>query len=125
MFFVSLTFLEKEEDKDLEKLKYPKKVLEKINKVKDSFSLNEICVLTRTKKDGVAVANYLSENGVDIISSETLLIQNSPKVCFIIDVLKVLQNANDEETRFEVLYFLHQHLLVQFSLLHLDILQMD
>ena len=40
--FVSLTFLEKEEDKDLEKLKYPKKVLEKINKLKDSFSLNEI-----------------------------------------------------------------------------------
>ena len=111
--FVSLTFLEKEEDKDLEKLKYPKKVLEKINKVKDSFSLNEICVLTRTKKDGVAVANYLSENGVDIISSETLLIQNSPKVCFIIDVLKVLQNANDEETRFEVLYFLHQHLQIK------------
>ena len=111
--FVSLTFLEKEEDKDLEKLKYPKKVLEKINKLKDSFSLNEICVLTRTKKDGVAVANYLSENGVDIISSETLLIQNSPKVCFIIDVLKVLQNANDEETRFEVLYFLHQHLQIK------------
>ena len=111
--FVSLTFLEKEEDKDLEKLKYPKKVLEKINKVKDSFSLNEICVLTRTKKDGVAVANYLSENGVDIISSETLLIQNSLKVCFIIDVLKVLQNANDEETRFEVLYFLHQHLQIK------------
>ena len=111
--FVSLTFLEKEEDKDLEKLKYPKKVLEKINKLKDSFSLNEICVLTRTKKDGVAVANYLSENGVDIISSETLLIQNSLKVCFIIDVLKVLQNANDEETRFEVLYFLHQHLQIK------------
>ena len=111
--FVSLTFLEKEEDKDLEKLKYPKKVLEKINKLKDSFSLNEICVLTRTKKDGVAVANYLSENGVDIISSETLLIQNSLKVCFILDVLKVLQNANDEETRFEVLYFLHQHLQIK------------
>lgn len=35
--FVSLTFLEKEEDKDLEKLKYPKKVLEKINKVKIVF----------------------------------------------------------------------------------------
>lgn len=55
----------------------------------------------------------MSENGVDIISSETLLIQNSPKVCFIIDVLKVLQNANDEETRFEVLYFLHQHLQIK------------
>jgi ATP-dependent exoDNAse (exonuclease V) beta subunit len=111
--FVSLTFLDKEEDKDANKVKYPKKVLEKINQIKDRFSLNEICVLTRTKKDGVAVANYLSENGVDIISSETLLIQNSVKVCFIIDVLKVLQNPNDEETRFEMLYFLHHHLQVE------------
>jgi ATP-dependent exoDNAse (exonuclease V) beta subunit len=113
--FVSLSFLEKEEDKDIEKSKYPQKVLAKIHQIKDCFSLNEICVLTRTKKDGVAVANYLSENGVDIISSETLLIQNSPKVLFIIDVLKVLQNANDEETRFEMLYFLHQHLQIKNS----------
>jgi ATP-dependent exoDNAse (exonuclease V) beta subunit len=111
--FVSLTFLDKEEDKDANNVKYTKKVLEKINQLKNEFSLNEICVLTRTKKDGVAVANYLSENGVAIISSETLLIQNSVKVCFIIDVLKVLQNPNDEETRFEMLYFLHQHLQVE------------
>jgi ATP-dependent exoDNAse (exonuclease V) beta subunit len=111
--FVSLTFLEKEEDKEIEKIKYPQKVFEKIHQLKDSFSLNEICVLTRTKKDGVAVANYLSENGVDIISSETLLIQNSPKVSFIIDVLKVLQNPNDEETRFDMLYFLHHHLQIE------------
>ena len=59
------------------------------------------------------MANYLSENGVDIISSETLLIQNSPKVSFIIDVLKVLQNPNDEETRFDMLYFLHHHLQIE------------
>lgn len=111
--FVSLSFLEKEEEKEDEKVKYPKKVLEKINHLKESFSLNEICILTRTKKDGVAVANYLSENGVAIISSETLLLQNSDKVTFIIDVLKVLQNPNDEETRFEMLYFLHQHLKIK------------
>ena len=111
--FVSLNFLEKEEEKEDEKIKYPKKVLEKINQLKDNFSLNEICILTRTKKDGVAIANYLSEKGIDIISSETLLLQNSVKVTFIIDVLKVLQNPSDEETRFELLYFLHQHLQIK------------
>nr|WP_289851790.1 3'-5' exonuclease [Polaribacter vadi] len=111
--FVSLNFLDKEEDKDDEKIKYPKKVLEKINQLKDSFSLGEICVLTRTKKDGIAVANYLSENGVNIVSSETLLLQNSNKVTFIVDVLKLLQNPNDEETRFEILYFLYQHLQIE------------
>ncbi|MGJ8761814.1 MAG: UvrD-helicase domain-containing protein [Polaribacter sp.] len=110
---VSLTFLEKNEDKELEKVKYPQKVLEKILQLKESFSLSEICVLTRTRKDGVAVANYLSEKGIDIVSSETLLLKNSAKVTFIVDVLKVLQNPSDEETRFEMLYFLHQHLQIE------------
>ena len=108
--FVSLSFLEKEEEKEDEKVKYPKKVLEKINQLKEDFYLNEICVLTRTKKDGIAVADYLSENGVSIISSETLLLKNNSKINFIIDFLYSIQNINDEEKRFEVLYFLHAHL---------------
>ncbi|MFK8059820.1 MAG: UvrD-helicase domain-containing protein [Polaribacter sp.] len=113
--FVSLTFLEDEKDKEERKLKYPRKVLEKIHQLKNDFSLNEICVLTRTKKDGIAIANYLSENNIDIVSSETLLLQNSAKVTFIIDVLKMLENPTDEETRFEFLYFLYQNLNVEIS----------
>lgn len=113
--FVSLSFLDKEEEKERENVKYPKKVLEKIQHLTTDFSLGEMCVLTRTRKDGVAIASYLSENGIEIVSSETLLLQNSVKVTFIIDFLKVLQNPSDEETRFEVLYFLHQHLQVKQS----------
>lgn len=111
--FISVSFLEKEEDKEDEKLKYPKKVLEKINELKSNFSLNEICVLVRKKKDGIAIANYLSENGIAIISSETLLLQNSSKVNFLINLLQVIQHPKDEETRFEVLYFLYNHLQVK------------
>ena len=108
--YISIDFLEKEEEKEEEQLKYPKKVLKHILGLKSEFSLGEICVLTRTKKDGVAIANYLSENEVPIVSSETLLLNTSSKVNFIVDVLKVLQNPNDEETRFEMLYFLYHHL---------------
>ena len=108
--YVSLDFLEKEEVKEDEEIKYPKKVLAHILALRNEFSLGEICVLTRTKKDGIAVANYLSENEVPIVSSETLLLNTSTKVNFIVDVLKVIQNPGDQETRFEMLYFLHQHL---------------
>lgn len=110
--FVSLSFLENKKDEEDGKDRYAKKVLEKIKNLAIDFSLNDICVLTRTKKDGVAIASYLSENGVEIVSSETLLLKNSKKVNFIIDVLKVLQNPADEEVRFEMLYFLHQHINV-------------
>lgn len=110
--FVSIEFLQKEEEKEDEKLKYPTKVLETIQKLKNDFSLGEICVLTRTKKDGIAIADFLSENNINIVSSETLLLKNDVKINFLINMLQILQHANDEETRFEVLYFLHQHLKV-------------
>ena len=113
--FVSFTFLEKEDDKEEEKLKYPKKVLEKINDLKSEFGLNEMCVLVRKKKDGIAVANYLSENGIAIISSETLLLQNSAKVNFIVHLLQVIQHPKDKETLLEVLCFLHKHLGLKIS----------
>ncbi|MGG6229942.1 UvrD-helicase domain-containing protein [Tenacibaculum sp. SDUM215027] len=109
--FVSLSFLEKE-DKEEEKIKYPKKILELVKSLETDFSLNEICILVRKKKDGIAVANYLSEHGVDIISSETLLLENSSKVNFIANVLQVIQHPKDKETCLEVLYFLHNHLKV-------------
>ncbi|WP_275314985.1 UvrD-helicase domain-containing protein [Tenacibaculum bernardetii] len=108
--YVSLSFLDKEEEKEDEVLKYPKKILETIKSLEADFSLNEICVLVRKKKDGIAVANYLSENGINIISSETLLLQNSSKVNFIVAVLQVIQHPNDKEALLEVLYFLHDHL---------------
>ncbi|WBX76956.1 UvrD-helicase domain-containing protein [Tenacibaculum ovolyticum] len=108
--FVSLSFLDKEDEKENEVLKYPKKILETIRGLENDFSLNEICVLVRKKKDGIAVANYLSENGINIISSETLLLQNSAKVNFIVGVLQVIQHSNDKETLLEILYFLHEHL---------------
>ncbi|RCS27781.1 DNA helicase UvrD [Polaribacter sp. WD7] len=111
--YVSLDFLKKHEDKEEDSVKFPKMVLEKINELKNDFFLNEICVLTRTKKDGIAIANYLSEKGVAIVSSETLLLQNSSKIKFIIDVLQIIQNPSDEEAQFEILSFLYQHLDVE------------
>ncbi|SOU87524.1 UvrD-helicase domain-containing protein [Tenacibaculum dicentrarchi] len=112
---VSLSFLDKEEDKEDEQLKYPKKILETIEKASKSFSLNEICVLVRKKKDGIEVANYLSENGINIISSETLLLDNSASVKFIVYVLQIIQHPNDKEALLEVLYFLHYHLKLEIA----------
>ena len=69
--------------------------------------------MVRKKSDGIAIANYLSENSVPIVSSETLLLKSNTKVSFIIDILQVLQHPTDKETLTNVLYFLHSHLKVQ------------
>ena len=123
--FVSLSFLEKDEENNYN---YPQKVLEIIQDFEPGFPLGNICVLVRKNKDGVEVANFLSEKGIEIVSSETLLLQNSLKVNFIIQFLQIIQHPFDEETRFEWLYFLHQHLKIEIDkhsffeeLIHLSI----
>ena len=118
--FVSISFIDNEEEvKEVErenepqKSAFPKKVFDKIIDVQQQFSLQEICVLTRTKKDGIAIANYLQEHEIPIISSETLLLKNNQKVVFIVNFLKLTHHPEDEETRFEILYFFQEHLNIQ------------
>ena len=107
--YVQLSFIEnglQADDKDLE---YAKKVLQIVNEIGNEFNKNEICVLTRTRKQGVNIADYLTDNGVDIISSETLLLKNSDEVIFIINMLTYLQNSSDKEAQLNILYFIHEY----------------
>ncbi len=108
--YVSLSFIEEGLSAAEKDEVFPVKVLETIRELETDFSYNEMCVLTRTRKQGVAIANYLTENGVEIISSETLLLKNSAKVNFIIDLLIYIQQQSDKEAKLEVLYFLYEHL---------------
>ncbi|MDV7186475.1 UvrD-helicase domain-containing protein [Lutibacter sp. TH_r2] len=125
--FVQLSFLEKpEEENDKENL-FPKKVHSIIQNLDPNFKKNEICVLVRTKKHGVEVANYLTEQGIEIISSETLLINNNPKVDFILKILNVIQNPSEKEYKIKALYFLYKYFNITgskhvfySSLVHLD-----
>ncbi len=81
--------------------------LNKINScLKEGFNLKDICVLVRKKKEGVAIANFLSEHNIPIISSETLLINNSLEVNFIIDVLSLLVQPKNNEIKISVLNYL-------------------
>ncbi len=81
--------------------------LNKINScLKEGFNLKDICVLVRKKKEGVAVANFLNAQNIPIISSETLLINNSLEVNFIIDVLSLLVQPKNNEIKISVLNYL-------------------
>ena len=104
--YVELSFLniEKEDDRDT---LFCEAVLKTINKcIANKFQLENICILVRKKKEGVALANYLSENNVPIISSETLLIANSNAVNFINNVLELLIQPKNSESKITVLTFL-------------------
>lgn len=104
--YVELSFLdfEKEDDKDVI---FPQKVHENIKTcLENGYKLEDICVLVRKKKEGVAVANYLSQRNIPIISSETLLVNNAPEVVFTNAVLGYLMQPKNDELKIEVLDYL-------------------
>ncbi|WP_248724460.1 exodeoxyribonuclease V subunit beta [Seonamhaeicola sp. ML3] len=95
------------------------------NCLKIGYSLKDICVLVRKKKEGVAIANFLSKHEIPIISSETLLLQNAPEVNFIRDVLQLLTQPENKEIKVFVLNYLANSLEVEdkhaFLALHLNL----
>lgn len=104
--YVNINFVEaanREEEFEI----YPEKILEIIQGI-DSQGLNrrEICILTRKRSEGVAIAEFLSEKGVSVISSETLLLSQSPKVQFIVDLLKFSMNTEDDVLKLQLFDYL-------------------
>lgn len=101
--YVNLDFLEFDSSEERE-LAYNQKTLDIILGCLDQgYALNDICVLVRKKKEGIAIAEFLSASGLKIMSSETLLLINSIKVRFIINLLKLTAQPNNLEIKAAVL----------------------
>jgi len=109
--FVNITLLDLDTGINRDEI-YPQKVLETINDcLRNNFQLKDICVLVRKKKEGVAIADFLSNDGIDIISSETLLLSRSPEVEFINNILKFVLEPHNNEVKILVLNYLVEHKL--------------
>ncbi len=64
--------------------------------IENKFTEKDICILCRKTKDVIKIANYLIDNKYNIISSESLLIVNSPKVRLIIAFFKLMIFQDNE-----------------------------
>ncbi|MBO3096919.1 UvrD-helicase domain-containing protein [Gelidibacter pelagius] len=106
--FIELSFLEFEsEDKDET---YGRKVLEAIQKAQENnFELRDICIIARKSKEGIALAEYLSVKGVPIISSESLLLKNSPEVQFLTSIIALASQPYNDMLKIETLSYLAEH----------------
>ena len=114
--YVNISFIPKpeksEDDEDaLDKNElYLLATLNTIEKAKEKgFDYQEIVILTRKRSQGIAIANYLTEQNIPLLSSETLMIQNSSDVQMIINVLKYLKNSADIEAKAYFLLYIANH----------------
>ncbi len=111
--YVNISFIDAanaEEENEI----YPEKVLESIIElIEKGYRANDICIIVRKQKEGAVLADFLSEKGLSIISSETLLINNDPQVGFIIDLLSWFTYPEDFLAKANVLHFLIDRLNIQ------------
>ena len=82
-----------------------KSLLEKGRKKQD------IAILCRSNHDGSLIAKALFYEGIDVISSESLLLGNSPKASFIMAVFAFLHNPDNDIAAFEISSYLQKGFL--------------
>jgi ATP-dependent exoDNAse (exonuclease V) beta subunit len=112
--FVSIVFTPKvdkeavDDDEALGKSDlYLAATLDTIQKVKEKgFTYKDIVVLTRKKAPGTAIANFLTQNNIPILSSESLLLGASTEVQCVIHILRYLKNSNDLTSKANFLYYI-------------------
>ncbi|WCO01805.1 UvrD-helicase domain-containing protein [Psychroserpens ponticola] len=108
--YVELSFLNID-DEDKNELQCDA-VLNRIEKAQQNgFALKDICIIVRRKKEGIAIAEYLSSKHYSIISSETLMLKNSPEVNFIVHLLTLAIQPKNDEIKIELLSYLAEYKL--------------
>ncbi|MGB0806889.1 MAG: UvrD-helicase domain-containing protein [Salibacteraceae bacterium] len=75
---------------------------------REGYNLRDIAILTKTKKDTPALVEYLNGNGIDVISSESLLVSNSKAVKLVVSVLKFINYPGEQFYSADLLIKLNQ-----------------
>ncbi|TDY13477.1 UvrD-helicase domain-containing protein [Meridianimaribacter flavus] len=108
--YVELSFLNtKDQDKD--ELHCEKTLFSIYKALDNGFKLGDICVITRKSKEGIAIAEYLSQNGINVVSSESLMLKNAPEVNFITSILQLSIQPQNNEVKCDILLFIAEHSL--------------
>ncbi|MGB3591126.1 MAG: UvrD-helicase domain-containing protein [Nonlabens sp.] len=81
--------------------------------VLDGYDYGDICVLTRTNKQGIAIAEYLASQGIELVSNQSLLVAYSDAVRLLVSLIDFLKHNDQRATKFEFIknYLVHNSLL--------------
>lgn len=92
--YVSLDFPELgEDDTDTVNTTFILKYIQKA--IEDGFAYSDVCVIIRQNRHGNTVANFLIEQGVPVVSADSLLLNNAKEVSVVLAFLKYISNQKD------------------------------
>jgi ATP-dependent exoDNAse (exonuclease V) beta subunit len=91
-----------------EELEPEERVIEWIDEIKeDGFNLNDIGILCRSNKQASKIAAYLLSHGIPVISAESLLLAGYPAICFMLALIRYINNTSDQIAKTEIIRYLH------------------
>lgn len=103
--YVNITFLPKQDEGPSAKVIALGKTVEAVKlALTEGFMQKDIMILTRNKADGGETAHYLTDAGFKVVSNDSLLLTNSPKVKLILNILKYIVDGNNSLAQTEILY---------------------
>lgn len=83
------------------------KTVEKIKELlSNNYSYSDIAILVRKNSEGNTIAEHLIGQGISqIISPDSLLISDAPRIKFLISLMRFLADPRDKIARTEILYY--------------------
>lgn len=111
---IHLIELEKGIKADETKELYRKRTLEIIEQcIENGFDYKDIAILARKNKSLIELAEFLMEHQIPVVSSESLHVNSSPKVQFIISLLRHIQKPQETVYQVEIIRYLLENNLIE------------
>jgi ATP-dependent exoDNAse (exonuclease V) beta subunit len=102
--YIQIEALEPDEELDSN---FVSKTVQQVRSLyEEGVRLNDIAVLTRTNREGSIIASALLGAGFPVLSSESLLLKQSPAVNFLVSLLRCIDQPGDELASARALEFL-------------------
>lgn len=70
-----------------------------------NLKYNDIAILVRNNSDGSDIAEFLSKNGIPVISSDSILLKSSDEVMLVVMTLKYMMNEKNKVTKLNLSFF--------------------
>ncbi|MBA3679644.1 MAG: UvrD-helicase domain-containing protein [Bacteroidetes bacterium] len=78
------------------------------NAIASKFEYRDICIIVRKNTHGNSIADFLMENKIPIVSSDSLLLKNNLEINTVISYLNYLSNSDDKVSATAVINYLQQ-----------------
>lgn len=78
------------------------------NAINSNFEYRDICIIVRKNTHGNSIADFLIENKIPVVSSDSLLLKNNLEINTVISYLNYLSNSDDKVSATAVVNYLLQ-----------------